>query len=173
MKRILLILLAFAVISVTACGETEIPAVPDEGGKTENPESGENNEEENNETNMENKKISLTVNGRSVTVTLVENSSTEALKERLAEGDISVRVDDYGDMEKVGPLGFTLPRNDVRTTTAPGDIILYQGNNIVFYYDTNSWSFTRLGHVDGVKTREEMLDLLGGKGEVTVELSIR
>ena len=63
-------------------------------------------------------------------------------------------------------------RNDRQTTTAPGDLILYQGNSFVIYYDTNSWNFTRLGKVDGVSSRNEMLDLLGGKGEVTVTLSL-
>ena len=75
-------------------------------------------------------------------------------------------------MEKVGSLGFSLPRNDRQTTTSPGDLILYQGNSFVIYYDTNSWNFTRLGKVDGVSSRNEMLDLLGGKGEVTITLSL-
>lgn len=91
---------------------------------------------------------------------------------QLAQGSVDIRMDDYGDMEKVGSLGFSLPRNDRQTTTAPGDLILYQGNSFVIYYDTNSWNFTRLGKVDGVSSRNEMLDLLGGKGEVIVTLSL-
>lgn len=125
-----------------------------------------------NEDNMENNRIKLTVNGRSFNVILVKNSSTEALKKRLAKGNINIRMDDYGDMEKVGPLGFSLPKNDERTITGPGDLILYQGNSFVIYYDTNSWNFTRLGKVDGVSTREQMLELLDGPGEVTVTLSL-
>lgn len=91
---------------------------------------------------------------------------------QLAQGSVDIRMNDYGNMEKVGSLGFSLPRNDRQTTTAPGDLILYQGNSFVIYYDTNSWNFTRLGKVDGVSSRNEMLDLLGGKGEVTVTLSL-
>lgn len=91
---------------------------------------------------------------------------------QLAQGSVDIRMNDYGDMEKVGSLGFSLPRNDRQTTTAPGDLILYQGNSFVIYYDTNSWNFTRLGKVDGVSSRNEMLDLLGGKGEVIVTLSL-
>lgn len=90
----------------------------------------------------------------------------------MAQGSVDIRMNDYGDMEKVGSLGFSLPRNDRQTTTSPGDLILYQGNSFVIYYDTNSWNFTRLGKVDGVSSRNEMLDLLGGKGEVTVTLSL-
>ena len=122
---------------------------------------------------MESNTLKLTVNGRPFTATLEDNSSVAALKERLTQGDISIRMNDYGDMEKVGSLGFTLPRNDVQTTTSPGDLILYQGSSFVIYYYTNSWSFTRLGKVDGVTSREQMLDLLGGIGEITVTLSLK
>lgn len=138
---------------------------------------GDNNTEDNNNntednSNMEENIIKLTVNDRTFTATLVENSSTKALIDQLAKEDIVVKMDDYGDMEKVGSLGFSLPRNDVRTTTSPGDIILYQGNYLVIYYDTNSWNFTKLGRVDDVTSRDEMLELLGGKGDVTVKLSL-
>ena len=73
---------------------------------------------------------------------------------------------DYGNFEKVGPLPFELPRNDETITTEPGDIILYQGNQITIYYDENTWNFTRLAKIDNV-TREELLDVLGS-GDVTV-----
>lgn len=89
------------------------------------------------------------------------------------EGPISVHMSDYGNMEKVGHLGFSLPRTDKSITTSPGDLILYQGNSFVIYYDTNSWNFTRLGKVDGVSTRTEMLDMLGGKGDIVVTLSLK
>ncbi len=55
---------------------------------------------------------------------------------------------DYGNFEKVGPLGTDLPRNDEQITTEPGDLILYQGNSFVIYYDTNSWNFTRIGKIN-------------------------
>lgn len=53
------------------------------------------------------------------------------------------------------------------------NLILYQGNPLVIYYDTNSWNFTRLGKVDGVTTCEQILDLLGGTGNITVTLSLQ
>lgn len=122
---------------------------------------------------MESNTIKLTVEGgKTFTATLVDNSSAQALKERLAKGNITVEMNDYGDMEKVGSLGISLPRNDWQTTTGSGDIILYLGNNLVIYYDTNSWNFTRIGKVDGVSTRKEMLDLLGGTGKISVTLSL-
>lgn len=130
------------------------------------------NNNDNNEEDMQTNTLKLTVEGKTFTATLVENTSTQALKERLAEGALSIRMSDYGDMEKVGSFGMSFPRSDQQTTTAPGDLILYQGNSFVIYYDSNSWSFTRLGKVDGVSTRAEMLELLGGKGDITITLSL-
>ena len=127
---------------------------------------------DNNEEDMKTNTLKLTAGERTFTATLAENTSVEALKERLAQGPLTIQMSDYGDMEKVGTLGFSLPRNDRQTTTVSGDLILYQGNSFVIYYDSNSWNFTRLGKVDGVSTREEMLELLGGKGDVTVTLSL-
>lgn len=116
--------------------------------------------------------IKLTVNGKAHSVTLAGNTSAEALVKSLLQGPLSVTMDDYGDMEKVGALGFTLPRNDMQTATSAGDMILYQGRFLVLYYDRNSWNFTRMGKVDGITSRQEMLDLLGGAGEVVVTLSL-
>ena len=122
---------------------------------------------------METNTIKLTVKGgKTFTATLEENSSAKALKEQLTKGNITVEINDYGDMEKVGSLGINLPRNDRQTTTEPGDIILYLGNNLVIYYDTNSWNFTRIGKVNGISTRKEMLDLLGGMGKISITLSL-
>ena len=96
-------------------------------------------------------KISIQItsdSGKSeLTATLVDNSSATAFYQLLKKGPLTVDMHDYGSFEKVGPLGTTLPRNDTQITTTAGDIILYQGNQITIYYDTNSWNFTRLGKV--------------------------
>ena len=121
--------------------------------------------------NMENNTIKLTIEGgQTFTATLVDNSSTQALLEQLAKGDITIEMEDYANMEKVGSLGIRLPRNDRQTTTGPGDLILYQGHNFVIYYDTNSWNFTRLGKIDNVSQAELKKAL--GKGDVKVTLSL-
>ena len=104
------------------------------------------------------------------TATLADNSSAAALKELLAQGPLTIQMSDYGNMEKVGPIGQSLPRNDTQTTTGPGDIILYQGNSLVIYYDTNSWNFTPIGKIEGV-TQEELLAALGN-GSVSVTFSL-
>ena len=110
-----------------------------------------------------NMKISIQVTSDSgshkLTATLVDNSSATAFYKLL-----------YGNFEKVGPLGTKLPRNDTQITTQAGDIILYQGNQITIYYDTNSWNFTRLGKVDGV-TQAQIKKILG-KGDVSAVFEI-
>ncbi|MCD7859876.1 MAG: hypothetical protein LUH51_06875 [Firmicutes bacterium] len=112
----------------------------------------------------------LTVNGTALTAVMEENSSVSALLELLADGPLTIKMQDYGDMEKVGSLGTDLPRNDRQTSTEAGDLILYQGNSFVIYYDTNSWSFTRLGKIQGI-TAGALRELLGD-GDVTVTLSL-
>ena len=119
MRRAFIFSLVFAMVSITACGENDHPVLSEQHEQANGEENNENQE-----TDMENSIIKLTVGGRSFTATLVNNSSTDALKEHLAQGDLSIRMNDYGDMEKVGSLGFSLPRNDRQTTTGPGDLIL-------------------------------------------------
>ena len=93
-----------------------------------------------------------------------------AFKDKLAVGDVTVNMHDYGNFEKVGDLGFDLPTNDTQITTQPGDIILYQGNSITVYYDTNSWNFTRLGKIENV-SGEQLLSAFG-EGDVTITFSL-
>ena len=106
----------------------------------------------------------------SLAATLADNSSAVAFYELLEKGPVTIKMTDYGNFEKVGPIGTKLPRNDTQITTQAGDIILYQGNQITIYYDTNSWNFTRLGKVDGV-TQAELKKILG-KGDVTAVFEI-
>lgn len=120
--------------------------------------------------NAASEKLQLTIGDRTVTATLVDNSSTAALRDLLAEGAVTVDMRDYASFEKVGALPQSLPTNDVRFTTAPGDLILYQGRNFVIYYGTNTWSFTRLGKIDGLSATE--LRALLGTGDVRVTLSL-
>ena len=105
-----------------------------------------------------------------LTATLADNSSAKAFAELLSKGPVTVDMQDYGNFEKVGDLPSSLPRNDTSITTEPGDIILYQGNKITIYYNTNSWSFTRLGKVEGV-TPAELKKILGN-GNVTAVFTL-
>lgn len=129
-------------------------------------------EDNNNENIMNSNQIKLSIGQNTFTATLADNPATEALKARLSQGCINIQMNDYGNMEKVGSLGFSLPRTDRSMTTSAGDIVLYQGNSIVIFYGSNSWSYTPLGKVDGISTREEMLKLLGTDSRITVTLSL-
>lgn len=115
-------------------------------------------------------KMNIEVNGHILTATLADNSSAKALAELLTAEPITLELNDYANFEKVGALPQTLPRNDEPIDTDFGDIILYQGNQFVLYYDTNSWTFTRLGHIDNI-TKEELQKILG-EGSVTFTLSL-
>ena len=110
-------------------------------------------------------KINLNVNGKDLVIVLEDNSSAKAFVEKLKNGKVVVNAHDYGSFEKVGSLGFSLPTNDKNITTKPGDLILYQGNQITLYYDTNTWSFTKLGHVENV-TSSELRSILGSSDVV-------
>lgn len=114
-------------------------------------------------------KLKISVNGTELTATLEDNSSAQALTELLKQGNITVDMSDYGNFEKVGNLPQSLPKNDEKITTVPGDIILYQGNKITIYYAENTWDFTKLGHINNI-TQEELKAILGD-GDITVTLS--
>ncbi|MEE5993599.1 MAG: flavodoxin [Oscillospiraceae bacterium] len=119
----------------------------------------------------EEQKLNIDVNGYTLTASLEDNSSAQALKELLKNGSITIEMSDYGNFEKVGTLPETLPRNDERITTEAGNLILYQGNQITIYYDVNTWNFTKLGHIDNI-TQEELKSILGD-GNVTAKLSLQ
>ena len=94
-------------------------------------------------------KVQLKVGGNSMTATLTDNDATRELTKLLEQGDITIRMSDYGGFEKVGALPQSFPTSNTQITTEPGDIMLYQGNNMVIFYGPNSWSYTRLGKIDG------------------------
>lgn len=116
-------------------------------------------------------RISIAVNNHTLMATLADNSSAKAFAELLNDGPLTLDLHDYGNFEKTGSLPQTLPRNDEPIDTDFGDLILYQGNQFVLYYDKNSWTFTRLGHLDSSVTKEESKSILGEEN-VTVTVSL-
>ena len=112
----------------------------------------------------------IKVNNNILNIELEDNSATIELKERLKNGDIVVNAHEYGGFEKVGDLGFSLPREDTNITTSAGDIVLYQGNQISLFYNSNSWSYTKLGKIQNVSSNE-LKDILGS-GDVTITFTL-
>lgn len=113
--------------------------------------------------------IRLIIKEKLLSAVLEDNSSTKALVEILSKGNLTLLMQDYGNMEKVGSLGLDLPRNDKMYTTKPGDIILYQGNLLVIYYEPNTWSFTKIGTILNIE-KSELKTLLNGE-EIKVTLT--
>ena len=108
----------------------------------------------------------IKINNSVLSIELEDNSATKELKEKLKKGDIVINAREYGGFEKVGDLGFSLPREDTNITTSAGDIVLYQGNQISLFYNSNSWSYTKLGKIQNVSS-SELKDILGN-GDVTI-----
>ena len=92
------------------------------------------------------------------------------LKELCRGTPLTIQMSMYGGFEQVGSIGQSLPREDSQTTTQAGDIVLYSGNQIVVFYGSNSWAYTRLGHITD-KSAADLKELLGN-GDVTITLSI-
>ena len=112
--------------------------------------------------------LKITVGNYEFSAVFEDNSSAREFKELLSKGSITINMEEYGGFEKVGSLGTSLTRNDTYITTQPGDIILYQGNQITIYYGVNSWNFTRLARISDPSGLEEKL----GDGTISATFSI-
>lgn len=145
--------------SLPTAGSTSQDAAPSSTAavqETASPESGDS------------RLFYLSIGEEHFTASFAETSGARSLKQWLAEGPVTVEVRDYGGFEKVGGLGRSLPTEDVQTTTRAGDIVLYQGNQIVLFYGSNSWAYTRLGTVSDLEGWEDAL----GAGDLSVTLSL-
>lgn len=113
--------------------------------------------------------FAIGVGDTQLVVTLADTDAARALAEKLQEGPVTVSLHAYGGFEKVGPLPWGLPASDGQTTAQPGDVMLYQGNQITVFTGSNSWAYTPLGHIEGA-TSESLLEALGD-GDVEVTLT--
>lgn len=147
MKRVALLLSALLLLA--ACGQKEADEPIESMPPTEETE------------------MILRIDGTEVPVTWENNESVQALQ---ALAPLTIRMSMYGGFEQVGSIGSSLPRNDRQTMTAPGDLVLYSGNQLVVFYGTNSWAYTRLGRVD--LTKEELTALLS-EHDVTITLEAK
>ena len=146
-----------------SAAETTVPPAESKPEETQSETSKETEEE------PAVKTLTMRIGDTTVTVVWEDNESVAALRELVKDKPLTVQMSMYGGFEQVGSLGTSLPRNDSQTTTAAGDIVLYSGNQIVVFYGSNSWAYTRLGHVTD-KTAAEMAELLGN-GNVTITIS--
>lgn len=166
MTRIFYLLLA--VLGLSACGAGESPTgstPPPSQLVISQPASSQAQDES---FDWEEPMLKITVGDQELLATFADNSSAEEFRELLSQGPVTISMEDYGGFEKVGPLGTTLTRNDTRITTQPGDVVLYQGNQITIYYGTNTWNFTRLAKINDSTDLQAKL----GTGTVQVTFSL-
>ena len=117
-------------------------------------------------------KMFITIGGATKTATMVDNAATQELVTRLQQSPVTVTLNSSGGFEIWGALGFSLTTNNQQVNAQPGDIVLYNGSNICMFYGTNSWSYTRLGHIDGLSESELRTFLKAGESNISVTLSL-
>ena len=132
---------------------------------TENDNQSENEEETGEQTEM---KMNVQVGDYTFTATLENNTAVDELVEMMKEGPVTISMGDYSGFEKVGSLGRNLTTSNSQTTTDAGDIVLYNGNNIVMFYGSNSWSYTKIGKIDDLTDWEKAL----GSGSITAVFTL-
>ncbi len=151
MKRICIIWLCLFLIIVSGCSNS----MEDEKQETDQTETAEKNH------NEENIEMKLIIGNTEVPVTWEDNDSVRAIMDMTSDQQLTVQMSMYDGFEQVGELGRSIVRDDRQITTDPGDIVLYAGNNIVVFYGSNSWAYTRLGHID--LSDDQLRDLLGNE----------
>ena len=108
--------------------------------------------------------LTLTIDGTAVDVRWEDNDAVSELIDCVRESQITVHTSAYGGFEQVGSFPQSFSRNDVQMTTEPGDIVLYSGDQLVVFFGSNSWSYTKLGHIN--LAAEKLAELLGGESAV-------
>ena len=165
-----LVLLFIFMILLSSCGKSNNSSVQpttDEPSTTITTPSDDNQTTKEDET--VNMKLTLKINDIEVDVIWTDNDSVRALK-NLAKDGLTINMSKYGGFEQVGSIGSTLPSSDTRITTSPGDIVLYSSNQIVLFYDSNTWSYTKLGHIN--LSKSELVELLGEVDSITITLNL-
>ena len=118
-------------------------------------------------------KMYITIGEETHTVTMEDNVGTRALIADLQTENIVYIAHDYGNFEKVGYIGQSFPTDNHQITTSAGDLVLYGGDNICIFYGSNSWSYTRIGKLDGLSADEVRRFVKAGEGEVSITLSLQ
>lgn len=170
MKRVaVLLILPALLLSFTACGDKTSEPTETAAPPMSSKESATTKEPEKQDAPEERVDVKMMIGEIEVKVEWEDNESARALLELAKDRPLTVQMSMYRGFEQVGSLGTSLPRNDTQITTQAGDIVLYSGDQIVVFYGSNSWAYTRLGHITD-KTAGELAELLG-HGDVVLTLS--
>lgn len=168
-KYLFLCLMVLSALLLTACAGETAPAAKENSSAVEAEEIVPESSEENTEEEASNM-ITLTIGAHTIHAELADNAAARELKALLKKGSITMSASNYGGFEKVCALGTRLSAKDVQTTTQAGDIMLYNGNQVVIFYGSNSWAYTQLGRV--VEEEIPELETILIKNETEVLISI-
>ena len=171
MKKLLLILMIIGVAVLSSCGNktntttnTETPSTINTEDNTPTTDTTPKEDDE-----YMNKKLVLKIDKTIVDVNWMDNDSVKELK-KLAKDGLTIELHKYSTFEQVGSLPNSIKSSDTNITTTPGDIVLYSSNQIVLFYGSNTWDYTKLGHIN--LTKNELVDLLADE-DVTITLSLK
>ncbi len=180
MKKLIAVLLCVSLLIImSACSskqfdeqKTDYQTSAKQTKQTETPaeQASELSEQPKEKEPMNQTQFYITAKGTAFTANFADNGSADAFRDLLREGDLTINMSDYGGFEKVGSLGTSLPRKDTHFSATIGDVVLYQGNQIVIFYGTNSWSYSRLGKIEGVDS--ESLLCAFGSGDTAITFSL-
>ncbi len=170
MKKSIAVLLVLSLLFImSACSSKQPAEQTIQTEKSSEPTTGLA-EQQKEEEPMKQAQFYITAKSTTFTANFADNGSADAFRNLLSEGDLTINMSDYGGFEKVGSIGTSLPRKDTQISTTTGDVVLYQGNQIVIFYGTNSWSYSRLGKIEGA-TAETLLSAFGN-GDVAITFSL-
>ena len=173
MKRFIILITTLVLMcTLISCGRfTSSPTIEPSQPTTQEPDatSDDTTTQTKGDDELMNKTLSLKIGNTEVDVNWLDNDSVTALK-KLAKDGFAIEMHMYGGFEQVGSLGTSITSNDTRITTSPGDIVLYSSNQIVIFYGSNTWAYTKLGHIN--LSKSELTDLLGD-GDVTITITLK
>jgi len=173
MKRFIILITTLVLMcTLVSCGRsTSNPANEPSQPTTQEPNttSDDTTIQPKEDDELMNKTLSLKNGNTEVNVNWLDNDSVTALK-KLSKDGLTIEMHMYGGFEQVGSLGTSITSADARITTTPGDIVLYTSNQIVIFYDSNTWAYTKLGHIK--LSKSELTDLLGD-GDVTITITLK
>ena len=170
-KTLTLLIVLCCLLALAACHSAntgEAPATDEIPATVETPTADEMPPTDEEPTNMDKTKMNIQIGDATFTATLEDNAAVQELIEMMKEGPVTIDMHDYSGFEKVGPLGRSLTTDNQQTTTTAGDIVLYNGDQIVMFYGSNAWSYTRIGRINDLSGWEEAL----GSGSITAVFSL-
>ena len=131
-----------------------------------NNKNNKDNQSEDDITNniLEEEIMKLEIDENVLDVSWNNNASVTALNEIKP---LTINMHLYGGFEQVGSIGRSIVSDDKEITTKPGDIVLYSSDQIVVFFGTNTWSYTKLGHIN---LSDSELNTLLNKSNVTLKI---